>query len=71
MDQNDNHIKQEDEDLSRTLDGGKPLYEIGSRIGGYKVLSVLGEGGFGGQYPRKSRRPFVACRRRVRLKRRL
>ncbi len=27
-----------------------PLHEIGSHIGGYKPLSILGEGGFGMVY---------------------
>ena len=49
MGQNDDHIGQEAEDPSRTLDAGKPLYVIGSRIGGYKLVSVLGEGGMGVQ----------------------
>jgi hypothetical protein len=38
MGQNDDHVEKEDGDPSRTLDVGKPLYEIGSRIGGYKLL---------------------------------
>ena len=33
----DDDIGQE-EDPSRTLDAGKPLYELGSRIGRYRLL---------------------------------
>jgi serine/threonine protein kinase len=65
MGQNDAHIGQEDEGPSRTLDAGKPLYEIGSSIGGYKLLSVLGEGGCGIVYLAEQERPV---RRRVALK---
>ena len=46
MGQNDDHIGQEDEDPSRTLDAVKPLYEIGSRTGGSWLLSILGEASF-------------------------
>ena len=35
MSQNDDHIEPEAEDSSETLDSTKPLYELGSRIGGY------------------------------------
>ena len=45
MGQNEDHIGQEDEDPSRTLDAGQPLYELGSSIGSYKLLRILGEGG--------------------------
>jgi len=38
MNQNENHIKGEDADPSRTLDGGPPLHEPGSHIGSYKPL---------------------------------
>ena len=38
MGQNDDHIGQEDEDLSRTLDDDGLLYELGSCIGCYKLL---------------------------------
>jgi hypothetical protein len=41
MAQNDDHIGQEDENPSRTLDSGKPLHEIGSHMGGYTPLWVL------------------------------
>jgi len=44
MSQNDDHIRGEDEDPSRTLDAVKPLHALGSHIGRYKLLSVLGEG---------------------------
>ena len=30
MGQNEDHIGQENEDPSRTLDAGKPLYELGN-----------------------------------------
>jgi hypothetical protein len=46
MGQNNDHIGQEDEDPSRTLDAVKPLYEIGSRTGGSWLLSILGEASF-------------------------
>jgi WD40 repeat protein/serine/threonine protein kinase len=58
MGQDDDHIGQEDEDPSRTLDAGKPLYELGSHIGGYKLLSVLGEGGFGMVYLAEQEHPI-------------
>ena len=38
MSQNDGHIEREEEDPSRTLDAGKPLLELGSHIGRYKLL---------------------------------
>ena len=43
MAQNDDHIGQEDENPSRTLDSGKPLHEIEGHIGSYKLLTALGE----------------------------
>ena len=42
MGQNDDHIGQEDDGLSRSLKAVKSLYELGNCIGGYKLLSVLG-----------------------------
>ncbi len=65
MGQNNDHIGQEDEDPSRTLDAGKPLYEIGSHIGSYKLLRILGEGGFGIVYLAEQQRPM---KRQVALK---
>jgi WD40 repeat protein/serine/threonine protein kinase len=65
MGQNDDHIRGEDEDPSRTLDAVKPLYELGSHIGGYKLLSILGEGGFGVVYLAEQQHPL---KRRVALK---
>jgi len=35
--QNDDHIGQEAEDPSRTLDAVSPLYELGSHVGRYKL----------------------------------
>jgi WD40 repeat protein/serine/threonine protein kinase len=58
MGQNDDRIEPEDEDPSRTLDAGTPLYALGSRIGGYKLLSVLGEGGFGMVYLAEQQQPI-------------
>ena len=45
MAHNDDHIERMDDDPSRTLDATAPLHAIGSSIGSYKLLSVLGEGG--------------------------
>jgi len=50
MGQNDDHIRQEDEDPSRTLDAVKPLYEIGSRIGRFRIEQEMGRGGMGVVY---------------------
>jgi serine/threonine protein kinase len=58
MGKNDDHIGQGAEDTSRTLDAVKPMYEIGSTIGCYKLLSVLGEGGFGMVYLAEQQRPI-------------
>ncbi len=58
MSQDDDHIGEGVEDPARTLDAGQPLYEIGSRIGGYKLLSVLGEGGFGMVYLAEQEHPI-------------
>jgi len=58
MGKNDDHIGQGAEDPSRTLDAVKPMYEIGSTIGCYKLLSVLGEGGFGMVYLAEQQRPI-------------
>ncbi len=42
MGQNDDHIKGEDEDLSQTLDAGKPLYELeAARPSRYRRNSCL------------------------------
>ncbi|MCX5643356.1 MAG: serine/threonine protein kinase [Phycisphaerae bacterium] len=65
MSQNDDHIGQEGEDPSRTLDAVKPLYELGSHIGSYKLLRILGEGGFGIVYLAEQQRPI---KRQVALK---
>src|SRR5512147_638386 len=58
MDQNEDHIQSEDADPSRTLNTGEPLYAIGGYIGGYKLLSVLGEGGFGMVYLAEEEHPI-------------
>ncbi len=58
MGQNDDHIQSEDADPSRTLEAARPLYELGGRIGGYKLLSVLGEGGFGIIYLAEEEHPI-------------
>jgi WD40 repeat protein/serine/threonine protein kinase len=65
MSQDDDHLGQEDEDPSRTLDAGKCLYELGSHIGSYKLLRILGEGGFGIVYLAEQQRPM---KRQVALK---
>ena len=65
MSQDDDHIGQETEDPSRTLDAGRPMYELGSSIGRYKLLSILGEGGCGIVYLAEQERPV---KRRVALK---
>jgi len=65
MSQNDDHLGQEDEDPSRTLDAGQPLLELGSHIGRYKLLRILGEGGMGVVYLAEQIQPV---RRRVALK---
>jgi serine/threonine protein kinase/tetratricopeptide (TPR) repeat protein len=65
MGQDDDHIGESVEDTSRTLDAGKLFHEIGSHIGDYKLLSVLGEGGFGMVYLAEQEHPI---RRQVALK---
>jgi hypothetical protein len=40
MGKNYDHIVPEAEGPSRTLDSTKPMYDLGSRIGCYKLLSV-------------------------------
>ncbi|MBN1508053.1 MAG: protein kinase [Sedimentisphaerales bacterium] len=69
MHQNDDHTGREDEDGARTLDAGKLLgnllYGIGSTIGSYKLLRILGEGGFGVVYLAEQQRPI---KRQVALK---
>jgi len=58
MGKNDDHIGQGAEDPSRTLDAVKPMYELGSSIGCYKLLSILGEGGFGMVYLAEQQHPI-------------
>ena len=41
MGKNNDHIGPEAEGPSRTLDSTKPMYDLGSHIGCYKLLSVL------------------------------
>ncbi len=65
MSQNDDYLKERADDPSRTLDAGKPLHEIGTYIGSYKLLRILGEGGFGIVYLAEQQRPI---KRQVALK---
>jgi serine/threonine protein kinase len=58
MSQNDDYLEERADDPSGTLDAPKPLYEVGGRIGGYKLLSVLGEGGFGMVYLAEQEHPI-------------
>ena len=58
MSRDDDHIGEDVEDASRTLDASGPLYELGSCVGGYKLLSVLGEGGFGIVYLAEQEHPI-------------
>jgi len=65
MGQNDDHVEREQEGPSRTPDSGKSLRELGSHLGRYKLLSILGEGGFGMVYLAEQEHPI---RRLVALK---
>jgi serine/threonine protein kinase len=66
MGQKDEHIEPRDDgDPSRTLASPKPPHEVGGHIGCYKLLSMLGEGGFGVVYLAEQDRPI---RRLVALK---
>ena len=58
MGKNGDDIRQGDEDPTRTLDAITPMYEVGSSIGCYKLLSVLGEGGFGMVYLAEQQHPI-------------
>jgi len=65
VDRNDDHIGPEAQDRSRTRDPIRPLDEIGGRIGDYRLLSALGEGGFGMVYLAEQEHPI---KRQVALK---
>ncbi len=59
MSQNDDYSRQQGEDPSRTLDAaGQSPHDIGGRIGCYKLLSILGEGGFGIVYLAEQQHPL-------------
>ncbi|MFC1762659.1 protein kinase [Planctomycetota bacterium] len=59
------HEESNGEDSFPTKSSMGPLEEIGTEIGRYKLLSVLGEGGFGIVYRAEQKRPI---RRQVALK---
>lgn len=59
MSQNESQIRPEDEDPSRTLDaGGQSPHDLGGRLGCYKLLNILGEGGFGIVYLAEQQHPL-------------
>jgi serine/threonine protein kinase len=57
MAENHDTVKREFLEFSRVLDSAKPVYEIGSTVGCYKLVSMLGEGGFGMVYLAEQQHP--------------
>lgn len=58
MAENHDTVKRESVEFPRMLDSAKPMYEIGSTVGCYKLLSVLREGGFGMVYLAEQQHPI-------------
>ena len=58
MARNDDTIREKFMEFSEMTDSTKPMSEIGSTIGSYKLLGVLGEGGFGMVYLAEQQQPI-------------